>query len=136
MAAEHHAGHDHAAPTANYLMVFGALCVFTVISILVDQGKSHFGRVMLVAAVLAVACFKAGFVMLYFMHLKFEGAWKYVLLAPTIVLALALPFTLAPDISFPYYTKLVPQSTEPPPPLRTHGADEPASGEHKADPKH
>jgi cytochrome c oxidase subunit IV len=49
------------------------------------------------------------FVMLYFMHLKFEGKWKYVLLAPTMVLALAIIAALTPDIGLHYYDVQVPQ---------------------------
>jgi cytochrome c oxidase subunit 4 len=63
--------------------------------------------------VLAVACAKALFVMMYFMHLKFEGKWKYVLLAPTIVLAMAIPAALMPDIGSHYYDYDVPQTREP-----------------------
>jgi cytochrome c oxidase subunit 4 len=49
------------------------------------------------------------YVMMYFMHLKFEGAWKWVLLAPTVILALAVPAALAPDIAFKYYDPQNPQ---------------------------
>ena len=42
--------------------------------------------------------------MRYFMHLKFEGLWKYVLLLPTAILACGLPLALAPDIALHYYT--------------------------------
>ena len=48
--------------------------------------------------VLSVATAKALFVMMYFMHLKFEGRWKYVLLSPTVILAIGLPLALLPDI--------------------------------------
>jgi len=47
--------------------------------------------------------------MRYFMHLKFEGAWKYVILLPTAILACGLPLALAPDIGLHYYTTDVPQ---------------------------
>jgi cytochrome c oxidase subunit 4 len=57
------------------------------------------------------------FVMLYFMHLKFEGRWKFVLLAPTIILAMALVAALIPDVGEHYYDVLTPQSMQ-------HAADE------------
>ncbi len=58
---------------------------------------------------MVIAAFKASYVMRYFMHLKFEGKWKYVILLPTTVLALAIPFALAPDIGIHYYDVDVPQ---------------------------
>jgi hypothetical protein len=50
--------------------------------------------------------------MMVFMHLKFERAWKYLLLAPTLILACTIPFALAPDIAFHYYTQDAPQVYE------------------------
>lgn len=87
---------------ANYLWVFVALCVCTALSVatdLVDLGS----RAALAVVVLAVAVAKALFVMIYFMHLKFEGRWKFLLLAPTFILAAGLPLALLPDIGMHYY---------------------------------
>ena len=69
-------------------------------------------HVMLAAVVLAVATMKALCVLMYFMHLKFERAWKYLLLAPTIILALALPLSLRPDIGESYYVQDVQQQRD------------------------
>ena len=43
------------------------------------------------------------------MHLKYEGKWKFVLLAPTMILALAIVAALMPDIGSHYYDVRVPQ---------------------------
>ena len=59
-----------------------------------------------------VACAKALFVMLNFMHLKFERAWKYMLLAPTFILAAGLMLALIPDVGRHYYTVDAPQIHE------------------------
>jgi len=40
---------------------------------------------------------------------EFEGNWKYVLLAPTTILAIGLPIALFPDIGSSYYTNAAPQ---------------------------
>src|SRR5262245_43192324 len=80
---EHDHGHGHDAHRVNYLYVFIALCVFTLISWAADEYKAIPHNVTIVI-VLAVATAKALCVMLFFMHLLFERAWKYVLLAPTI----------------------------------------------------
>ncbi len=97
-------GHSH----VNYLLIYGALCVLTIVSALADI--IHLSSwVLLVAIVFSVATAKALAVMTYFMHLKFEGRWKYVLLAPTTILAAGLPLALLPDIGVHYYTVQVPQ---------------------------
>lgn len=100
--------HEHEAHHANYFMVFIALCILTGMSVVADV--VHFdSKIVLIVIVLAVASAKALFVMTFFMHLKFEGKWKYVLLAPTVILAMGLPLALLPDIGVHYYTVDVPQ---------------------------
>jgi cytochrome c oxidase subunit 4 len=107
------AAHDTASHThVNYWAIFGALCILTAVSWIADELKGNMGAVLLVLVVLTVASFKAMFVMLYFMHLKFEGKWKFVLLAPTTVLALAIVAGLMPDIGSHYYDVQVPQIQE------------------------
>lgn len=113
-SADHHAAdHGHGGSHANYFAVFIGLCVFTVISVVVDLlGGGAKGNIIIIGAVLAVATMKALLVMQYFMHLKFEGPWKYVLLAPTAVLGVFLIVALVPDIGLHYYTVQNPQSIE------------------------
>ncbi|MCA8984721.1 MAG: cytochrome C oxidase subunit IV family protein [Planctomycetaceae bacterium] len=100
------ATHD-ASP--NYLAIFGILCGLTLVSILADFISLPGGKVLLAAIVLSVATAKALFVMLYFMHLKFEGGWKYALLTPTVILAVGLLIAMLPDIGLHYYVMDVPQ---------------------------
>ena len=85
--------------------------IFTGISVAADLVDLP-SKILLGAIVLAVAVAKALCVMMYFMHLKFERAWKYLLLAPTIILALALPISLRPDIGETYYTQDVQQQRD------------------------
>ncbi len=99
-----------------YSSIFIALCVCTVLSIIFDvidlREKNLLGLngvILLTLIVLAIACAKALFVMIYFMHLKFEGKWKYVLLSPTIILAMGLTIAMTPDIGIHYYTNESPQ---------------------------
>jgi cytochrome c oxidase subunit 4 len=99
---------DHASHGAAYFRVFCALCVFTGISVVADLVHLP-NKYLLAAIVLAVAVAKALCVMMFFMHLKFERAWKYLLLGPTLILALALPVALRPDIGLHYYNLDVPQ---------------------------
>jgi cytochrome c oxidase subunit 4 len=100
--------HDvHDTHHVNYLAVFGVLCVCTALSVVFDSLSMD--RRLLIVLVLAVATAKAMCVMMYFMHLKFEGNWKYVLLAPTVILAIGLPLALFPDIGRSYYYSVAPQ---------------------------
>ena len=101
--------HDsHRSP---YFAVFIALCICTALSAAADvfDVRGMFGYLGLVVIVFAVAVAKALFVMSYFMHLKFEGRWKFVLLAPTVILAIGLPLALLPDIGVHYYIDESPQ---------------------------
>jgi cytochrome c oxidase subunit 4 len=93
---------------AHYRAVFFALCGCTLASVVFDLVPLTKG--IIAVLVLAVAVAKAQFVMRYFMHLKFEGNWKYVLLLPTAILACGIPLALAPDISLHYYTPVTPQA--------------------------
>ncbi len=111
LPAAEHAAHEEHHPYVNYWIIFGILCVLTALSAAADELGNK--GLVLTFVVLAVATAKALFVMMYFMHLKFEGKWKYVLLAPTIVLAMAIPAALMPDIGSHYYDYEVPQLSEP-----------------------
>ena len=96
---------DHESHDKIYIKVFAALCVFTVLSALADLAKEASPGVVGVV-VLAIAAAKAACVMLFFMHLKWERGWKYVLLAPTTILAVGFPIALMPDIGWSYYHRV------------------------------
>lgn len=142
-----HAPHD-SHPHVRYWMVFVALCICTAISAGLDLVELPAS--FLVFGVLAVATAKALFVMTYFMHLKFEGRWKFIILMPTAILAVGLMVALAPDMAMHYYeydvmqSKLVKQEV---PHGAGHGAghseghgddhgDEDHAEDHSADPAH
>ncbi|MFH5804140.1 cytochrome C oxidase subunit IV family protein [Alienimonas sp. DA493] len=92
-----------AHPHANYLAVFGVLCGLTLISAGFDLLPNP-PKLVLAALVFGVATAKAYCVMAWFMHLKFEGGWKYIVLVPTSLLGLGLVLALLPDIGIHYYT--------------------------------
>lgn len=110
--------HSESHPHVNYFFVFLALCVCTALSVIFDVVEMS--PALLVFAVLAVAVAKASFVMTYFMHLKFEGRWKFIILMPTAILGVGLMIALAPDIAMHYYEYDVMQSQVEPP---VHGHD-------------
>ncbi len=47
---------------------------------------------------MAVSCTKAMLVILFFMHVKQEASWKYVLTIPPAIMAVFLMLALVPDI--------------------------------------
>ena len=70
-----------------------------------------------------MAVAKALCVMAFFMHLKFEGRWKFVLLSPTIILAIGIPLALLPDVGLHYYSVDIPQN-DPSASVSHHGGTE------------
>lgn len=105
-----HHDHGHSSHDVKYIYIFYALCIFTILSIVADGvGKLGMPHGLVIVAVLAIASAKALSVMLYFMHLKFERNWKYVLLAPVTILAIGVPLALLPDVGFHYYVEDIPQ---------------------------
>jgi cytochrome c oxidase subunit 4 len=83
---------------STYLKVFVALLVFTVLEYLYAKvAQAHF--VSLVLGLMALAVTKATLVAMFFMHLKFEGRWVYLLLVPAGLLAAGLVLALYPDMA-------------------------------------
>ena len=100
MSEAHHDDH-HAGPgTTAYLVVFGALSIFTLISFLVNYFvragslTPHTGF----ALILGVAVVKATLVGLYFMHLIVDWGRLYFFIFPTFILGAMLMVVLCPDI--------------------------------------
>jgi cytochrome c oxidase subunit 4 len=93
-AEEHHGG------LAKYIYVFLALCVLTGASFFTyssywpwhDQPQVGWAFMM------AVSCTKAMLVILFFMHVKYEANWKYVLTIPAGMMSIFLLLMLVPDI--------------------------------------
>ena len=50
------------------------------------------------AFMMAVSCTKAMLVIMFFMHLKWEANWKWVLTVPASFMSALLIFALVPDI--------------------------------------
>ncbi len=99
---------SHDTHHVNYLVIFGVLCFLTLVSVAADLVEFE-NKAVLIVVVLGVSSAKAMCVMAFFMHLKFEGNWKYLLLAPTAILAIGLPLALLPDIGLHYYLQTAPQ---------------------------
>src|SRR5262245_42530066 len=89
-----HDDHDHGG-LAKYVYVFAALCVLTAASFWTYadwpvQWPYHRQPAVGWAFMLAVACTKAMLVILFFMHVKYEASWKYVLTVPPAIMSILL----------------------------------------------
>ncbi|HEX7376407.1 MAG TPA: cytochrome C oxidase subunit IV family protein [Pirellulales bacterium] len=96
---EHAEHHDHGG-NAKYFFVFIALCVLTSMSFFTYSRfwpwheTPAVGRMFMTA----VSCTKAMLVILFFMHVKYEANWKYVLTIPASIMSVFLCLGLVPDI--------------------------------------
>jgi cytochrome c oxidase subunit IV len=98
LAGDTIAGDKHHGPTLQaYLVIFGALCVFTLVSFVVNatisKNSAHAGM----AIILGVAVCKAALVGMFFMHLKYEWAKLYFLIIPVAILCVMMIIVLMPD---------------------------------------
>lgn len=104
MAASEIAAEHEFEAHAPYLKVFAGLAVLTAIEYYYAAiFKDHFG--ILLIGLLLLATVKAGMVGWYFMHLKFEGKWVYIMIVPAGVLAVLLTMALCPDMVLKFETE-------------------------------
>jgi cytochrome c oxidase subunit 4 len=83
---------------APYLKVWAGLAVLTAIEYFYALLlKDHF--LSLVLGLVTLALIKASMVGWYFMHLKFEKRWVYLLIVPACVMAVFLTLMLYPDMA-------------------------------------
>jgi cytochrome c oxidase subunit 4 len=94
--------HDehHGPDVKAYLVVFGALSVFTALSFLFNTmaRNEKISHEMSFVLILGVAIIKATLVGLYFMHAKYDWGRIYFLVIPAFVLATMMMIVLMPDI--------------------------------------
>jgi cytochrome c oxidase subunit 4 len=106
-----HGGHAHGEAhgdhggVGKYVLVFVALCVLSSASFFTCSkywdrifGTDPFSDHVAWAFMMAVSCGKALLVVLFFMHVKYEASWKYVLTIPASIMAIFLGLALVPDI--------------------------------------
>lgn len=96
---EHAEGDHNHGGVFKYVVVFGLLCGLTAISFYVGNAEWIMSTPSIGwAAMMAVSCGKAMLVIMFFMHLKWEANWKYVLTVPASVMSVFLVLMLIPDI--------------------------------------
>ncbi|MGC8640368.1 MAG: cytochrome C oxidase subunit IV family protein [Isosphaeraceae bacterium] len=83
---------------APYMRVWLILAVLTAVEYFYAMFfKDHFP--LLVSGLVSLALVKASMVGWYFMHLKFERKWVYILIIPACVMAIFLTLMLTPDLA-------------------------------------
>ncbi|MGY8746562.1 MAG: cytochrome C oxidase subunit IV family protein [Pirellulales bacterium] len=90
--------------TKVFLFVFLMLCVLTALSFWVANSYLMENKVVGWAAMMMVSVAKAMLVILFFMHLWWERAWKYVLTIPALFMGVLLVLLLVPDVGYRYLT--------------------------------
>ena len=93
-----HGHDDHVSHTGLYLLVTVMLCGLTLCSFLTTSDMWPFSNIAARIFMMAVSCCKAMLVILFFMHLKYEANWKYVLTVPSAMMSLFLILMLVPDV--------------------------------------
>ncbi|MCH7752671.1 MAG: cytochrome C oxidase subunit IV family protein [Planctomycetes bacterium] len=125
--SEHHDDHEQHGSMGLYIFVFVALCVLTTMSFLTysDLWRLHVSSEVSRVFMMAVSCTKAMLVIMFFMHLKWEANWKWVLTVPASVMSVLLIFALIPDVGLRMrhasHTRMI------------HAAEEPAESDHEAE---
>jgi cytochrome c oxidase subunit 4 len=110
---------EHGPLVKAYLVVFGALSVFTALSFLFNtlaRGDviTHTQSFLLI---LGVAIIKATLVAMYFMHLKFDWGRLYFMIIPAFILGTMMMIVLLPDIVVGWQTsKAEPEAVHATPP--------------------
>ena len=98
--AHGHDAHGHGGGLAKYIYVFLALCILTGASFFTYSEYWWFHDTPQIgwAFMMAVSCTKAMLVILFFMHVKYEANWKYVLTIPCAFMSIFLILALVPDV--------------------------------------
>jgi caa(3)-type oxidase subunit IV len=99
--ADAHEPAAHAGPNFRlYMIIFGALSVFTLLSFVVNWAERQFGFGAHTGAtiILCIAIIKATLVAMIFMHLKWDWGRLYFLIIPAFILGTMMMMVLLPDI--------------------------------------
>ena len=81
-----------------FIVVFVMLCVLTGLSFWIANSHLMDNKLVGWGAMMAVSAAKAMLVIMFFMHLWWERAWKYVLTIPAFIMGVLLVMLLVPDV--------------------------------------
>src|SRR5262245_60864979 len=102
MTDPHEPGAHHGPNVKAYLIIFGALAIFTALSFIINWCERQFGLNVHTGAamIMVIAVIKAVCVAMYFMHLKWDFSRLYFLIFPVFILATMMMIVLMPDLVF------------------------------------
>lgn len=125
-----HDEHEHHGGFGLYIAVFVALCALSTLSFLTyfEFWRNSVPMEVSRAFMMAVSCTKAMLVIMFFMHLKWEANWKWVLTVPASFMSALLILALVPDVGMRMYHASHDRMT--------YAAEEPAEEEHGTDGSH
>ena len=83
-----------------FVVVFLMLCALTAMSFWISRSYLMDDVLTGWLAMMAVSVAKASLVILFFMHLWWERAWKWVLTIPSLIMGTLLVLLLVPDIAY------------------------------------
>jgi cytochrome c oxidase subunit 4 len=81
--------------TRLFLAVLGALLVLTLVEVILAYFEV--GLILMLTILIGLSVIKAGLIMAYFMHLKFERQSLVMALVPALVICICLLFVFFPD---------------------------------------
>ena len=135
-APDHAQQHEDHGGVGIYIAVAIALVFLTACSYWTYTPFWPFGENIAIKRIwmMAVSCTKALLVILFFMHLKWEASWKWVLTVPASLMSVFLVLALVPDIAWRMNyasNERLKFAAERPAIEQAHDADDP--GEHADD---
>jgi cytochrome c oxidase subunit 4 len=89
----------HKSNVRVFIIVFIMLIGLTALSFWIANSQLMDNRPLAWGAMLAVCVAKAMLVVMFFMHLWWERAWKYVLTIPALIMGCLLVMLLVPDVA-------------------------------------
>lgn len=138
----HSVEHGHGGSIRTYVMVALALVFLTACSYWTYTPFWPFGDNVAIKRtwMMAVSCTKAMLVILFFMHLKWEANWKWVLTVPASMMSLLLVLALVPDVGLRTRTasrdRKINAAELPAPQAAGKPSDVPRPAEHPVGEKH
>jgi cytochrome c oxidase subunit 4 len=138
----HSVEHGHGGSIRTYVMVALALVFLTACSYWTYTPFWPFGDNVAIKRtwMMAVSCTKAMLVILFFMHLKWEANWKWVLTVPASMMSLLLVLALVPDVGLRTRTasrdRKINAAELPAPQAAGKPSDAPRRAEHPVGEKH
>jgi cytochrome c oxidase subunit 4 len=87
--------HGHAEHNRLYMIVWGALLFMTIVEVVLAY--IQLATAPMLITLMGLSLIKAGLIIAYFMHLKFEQASLFWAMVPMWVLVMVLLFVFFPD---------------------------------------